>query len=219
MSLRVHFNEELKHIHTSVTAMSVKVEESIRKALRALDTKDEALARQVIEEDGEIDRMQREIEDRGTVIIAREQPVAGDLRELVTAIKIVSNLERIGDHARHLARGVSNISPEIMAKALPKIKAMAEHGLGMLRDAVEAFTERDAELAQNVASRDDKIDKMHHELYESITTLIQEKPSTAEDCVSVMFLNRFMERLGDHVTNICEWVYFAKTGNHIELNA
>lgn len=218
MEVRHKFQEELRTLVQSIERMSVLVEESIRKAFHALEVGDTKLAEQVIDQDERIDAMQRDVEYQCTTVIATEQPVAGDLRELITAVKIVSNIERIGDHARHLARSVISVKPENMAVALDDLHKMADIGLEMLEQAITAFAARDGEKAREAAARDDEIDAIHVQLKSKITDRMKQDSNFVEDGSTLLFLNRFMERFGDHVTNICEWVNFSQTAEYVELN-
>lgn len=218
MEIRTHLNTQMGDMYQSVLRMGAMVEEAMRKALVALSTRDEALAREVIEGDIRIDELQQEVEDATTKVIATEQPVAADLREMISAIKIVSSLERIGDHARHLAKALSDIPDPLMQKALPGIREMAEHGIAMLHDAVTAFAEHDAAAAKEIAGRDSRLDALHRDHYAFIVDLVRRDPDFVPDGFALLTLNRFLERLGDHVTNMCEWVVFAKSGAHVELN-
>lgn len=218
MEVRHKFQEELRTLVQSIERMSVLVEESIRKAFHALEVGDAKLAEQVIEQDERIDAMQRDVEYQCTTVIATEQPVAGDLRELITAVKIVSNIERIGDHARHLARSVTSVNPDNMAFALDDLRKMADIGLAMLEQAITGFAARDGAKAREAAARDDEIDEIHMQLKSRITERMKQDSSFVEDGSTLLFLNRFMERFGDHVTNICEWVNFSQTAEYVELN-
>jgi phosphate transport system protein len=218
MNQRHHFQEDLKALYQNILKMGTLVEEALRKALTALSTGDVTLANQVIENDLTIDQLQIKIEDRCTTIIATEQPVASDLREIITSIKIATHLERIGDHARHLAKAVSTILDDQLLQTIPEIEKMTEIGISMVHDSVSAFVEQDTEKAVEVAKRDDLVDSLHGHLYKEILTIMEKNPEKLDEGVNLLFLNRFLERLGDHVTNMCEWVIFAKKGTHIELN-
>lgn len=218
MKLRAHLNEELTELHERMLKMGALVEEALRKAVTALATDDGALAQEVIRGDDEIDRLHNELEDYATRVIALEQPVASDLRELITATKLAGELERIGDHARHIARIVNTLPQPVLASALPSIERMARIGIGMVHDSLTAFVDENIEVAQEVANRDDQIDAEHRVLYQKLVDMMKDHPEWIVHGVDLMFLNRFLERLGDHVTNMCEWVVFAKTGVHQELN-
>ncbi len=218
MERRQHFNQQMADIHELILRMGSYVEESLLKALTAIKTRNRELSRQVIESDGLIDALQLEIEESCTVVIATEQPVATDLREIMVAIKIASDLERIGDHARHLARSLERISPEFFAETLPIIEEMTRIGVSMVHDSLSAYVNHDSERARAVAKRDDEIDALHSDLYRKILESMREHPERIEQGTTLVFLNRFLERLGDHVTNMCEWIIYAATGEHIELN-
>jgi phosphate transport system protein len=218
METRLQLDQQLKELYQQILKMGALVEEGLRKSVEALRNNDEALAKTVMDEDQKIDDLHLAIEDMSTQIIAMEQPVATDLRELITANKIVGDLERIGDHARHIARRVSKLPEDLLARALPSIESMARIGIGMVHDSITAYVEQDEGKAREVAKLDDEIDTAHRALYKSLITTMQERPEWIEYGVELMFLNRYMERLGDHVTNICEWVIFAKSGQHVELN-
>ena len=218
MALRYHYQEELTALYQRILKLGSMVEEALNKAITALSVHDVELAATVIEGDDEIDVLAIAIEDEATRIIATEQPVATDLRELITTTKLAGGLERIGDHARHVAKRVPVIPQEVIAPALPNIKTMAEIGIGMVHDSLTAFVDQNADLAREVAERDDRIDSVHKTLYQQMIDMMKNNPEWIGHGVNVMFLNRFLERLGDHVTNMCEWVVFAKTGHHVELN-
>ncbi|MFP4376369.1 MAG: phosphate signaling complex protein PhoU [Spirochaetales bacterium] len=218
METRLQLDQQLKELYQQILKMGALVEEGLRKSVEALRSNDEALAKAVIDEDQKIDALHVSIEDMSTQIIAMEQPVATDLRELITANKIVGDLERIGDHARHIARRVGKLPDDLLARALPSIESMAGVGIGMVHDSITAYVEQDESKAREVAELDDQIDAAHKALYKTLVTSMQERSDWIEYGVELMFLNRYMERLGDHVTNICEWVIFAKSGQHVELN-
>ncbi|MFW6252379.1 MAG: phosphate signaling complex protein PhoU [bacterium] len=218
MERRRQLDERLSELYQEILRMGALVEEALRKAVLALKTDDQQLADTVRSEDAQIDAMQIAIEDLCMHIIALEQPVATDLRELITATKLASELERIGDHARHIARRVNRLPKELLAIAVPGIDEMANVGVSMLHDSLSAYVAQDEAQAREVAEKDDEIDAAHRKLYQSLIAIMRDRPEWIEHGVELMFLNRYMERLGDHVTNMCEWVIFARSGEHVELN-
>jgi phosphate transport system protein len=218
MEPRIKFREELDALMQKLIGMGVLVEEAVSKALFALEQRNTDIADEVIERDAEIDQIQQDIEDNCIRIIATEQPVAHDLREIITTVKVVDHIERIGDHASYLAKAVKEIPEEIMEPALPKIKKMAEIGIAMLKQSIDAFVQRDAEKAQKAADQDVTIDNLHKELYSDILEMMEKNPRAVEYGSTLLFLNRFMERLGDHVINICDWVCYANTGERLTRN-
>ena len=218
MKLRQEYELSLKRLFEDVMFMGVLIEESFRNALKALKTNNQILAEDVIAKDGKIDQLQVKIEDECVRIIAIQSPVASDLREVITTLKIVSELERMGDHARHLAQMVGKLSDKQLAVAMPHIEKMISTGLEMIHGALRAFVDRDARLAEEVARQDDFIDMHHKELFSKCIAMIKESPEKLEQEISLLFLNRFLERMGDRVTNMCEWVIYGKSGKHLELN-
>ncbi len=218
MEWREKYHQELNSLHQKVQQMGTITVDQLHAGLEAVESGDEDLAARVIEGDKKVDALQIEIEDLGAKLIAMEQPVAGELRDIVSAIKIVSSIERIADHAKHLAKGARRISGSGAREHLPVIREMAERGIAMLQKALEAFASGDEALAREVAAMDERIDRMKKDLTEKILAFMKASPDNVEEGAALLFLNRFMERLGDHVTNLCEWVYFTKTGNHIDLN-
>lgn len=217
MAPRKYFLSQLDKMYQDVLRMGSLVEEALKKSVAALGSADYDLAESVIEQDRTIDGMQVQIEDHCTELLATQQPVASDLREILTTIRIVDDLERMGDHARHLARGVGDVSDEVFVRILPSIEDMADRGISMMHDALTAFVDQDAEQAVSVAERDETIDRMQKSLYQSLVDIVRENPEKAEKAMNLMFLVRFLERLGDHVRSICEWVVYAKRGEHVAL--
>lgn len=218
MEGRTHLTTQLNYMYDNILKLSALVEEALKKALAALSLGDSQLAQTVIENDARIDELQLEIDNHCTRMLATEQPVAHDLREIIAAMKISTDLERIGDHARHLARAVSVISDATFLATVPNIQDMGELGVQMVHDVITAFVEQDADTAVEIASRDDELDTMHRTLYKKIVEIMRKNPEKIDKGMDLMFLNRFLERLGDHVTNMCELVVFSKRGEHVELN-
>jgi len=218
MGTRQVFEEEMAAVNQEILRMGVMVEEALHQAVKSLVNKDGELARAVVAGDAAINQVEQEIEDRCIVLIAREQPVATDLRRLVTSLKIVTQLERMGDHALHVARGTLRLLPEAYMKPLIDIPRMAEVGINMIRDVLTAFLDNDAERAREVASRDRLVDELHNQVMREVFTYMMENSKFISQSISLLFISRFLERVGDHVTNICEWVVYGATGERVELN-
>ena len=217
MAPRKYFLSQLDKMYQDVLKMGALVEDALKKSVTALASQDFELADEVIRQDKKIDEAQVRIEDHCTELLATQQPVASDLREILTTIRIVDDLERMGDHARHLAKAVGDVTDETFQRILPSIEEMAERGISMMHDALTAFVDQDADEAMAVAERDAAIDRMQKALYEELTGIVRENPDKAEKAMSLMFIVRFLERLGDHVRSICEWVVYAKRGEHVAL--
>lgn len=217
MEVRKHFMEQLKDINQEILQMGTLVEESITKAVEALKNQDCALAEQVITEDEPINQMEIDLCDKCAVAIATEQPVATDLRQLIGAIRIVTDLERIGDFASHIAKMTIRMSEEKYLKPLIDIPRMAEIARSMLHDSITAFLEGNVDLAYEIAERDDRIDEINSQIFRELLTYMMQDPHTIQQATNLLLLSRSLERLGDHVTNICEWVIFTYTGEHKDL--
>lgn len=218
MDDRTQLRSELGELYQKILRQGALVEEALNKAIIALSARDHDLARSVISGDAVVDRLQTEIEDEVTRLIESGRPPLADIRELLAVIKLCASLERIGDHARHMAKAVANLPEEVLAVAMPAIRDMAILGIGMVHDSLTAFVEHNPDKAREVAARDDRIDVIHKELYARLVRMMTDRPEWIAHGVDLMFLNRYLERLGDHVTNMCEWVVFSKTGVHTELN-
>jgi phosphate transport system protein len=218
MTVREHFDECLKELSLNVLKLGTYVEGALKKALTALIEQDVKTADEIMAEDEIINKMQLEIEDTCVGMIAREQPVARDLREIMTTIKVVSNLERIGDHAVHLAKATKRLAGQPYHSSIHKIKTMADTGIQMVHDGVDAYVNEDSAKARAVAKSDDKIDEIHDALIEELLDAMRHSDQPVEISTSLLFLSRFLERLGDHMVNICEWIVYGVEGKHVELN-
>jgi phosphate transport system protein len=212
------FLDELNRLRHDILAMATRVEEDLGKAINAFKTNDEELAREVQANDALINAMQLKIEDEAAIVIATQQPVARDLRELVTKFKLTSNLERIGDHAVHLAKAALKLSKEVPARTLDHLERMAETGQEMIHSAISAYLSQDAEGARKAAAMDDKIDEEHKALTEEVLSVMKEHPELVKKAVRILNTSGFLERLGDHITNICEAIIYMTEGKHEELN-
>ncbi|MDR1948466.1 MAG: phosphate signaling complex protein PhoU [Spirochaetaceae bacterium] len=218
MKTRMFFLEELNRLRHDVLAMASRVEEDLGKALTALRDDDTELAREVKAGDGVINAMQLKIEDEAAMLIATQQPVARDLRELVTIFKITGNLERAGDHAVHLAKAAMKLSGEPPFRSLEHLERMAETGREMIRAAIDAYLSQDAQAARQAAALDDRIDGEHKELTEEVLSLMKERPELIKKAIRLLNTSGFLERLGDHITNICEGIIYMVECKHEELN-
>jgi phosphate transport system protein len=216
----MQFSEELNGLRQNLLAMSTKVEENLGKALTALKTNNTDLAKEVRFDDAEVDEMQKKIEDDAAIVIATQQPVARDLRELVAIFRIIGNLERIGDHAVHLSRAAKKLakSGDSSFKSQKNLEHMAEQGQKMLRAAISAFLAQDATAAREAAAMDNVIDDENKTLTEDILKLMKKNPDLVKGAFQILQTSNQLERLGDHITNICEAVIYMVEGTHEELN-
>jgi len=220
MESRKFFSEELSRLRQDILAMAIRVEENLSKALTALRTRNPDLAKEVRADDSEIDALQISIEDDAAIIIATQQPVARDLREMVSIFKLTSNIERVGDHAVHLSRAAKKLAKngDSSFRAQEHLEKMAETGQFMLRAAISAFLAQDAKAAREAAAMDNKIDTEHKALTENILKLMKKNPELVKGALQILHTSNQLERLGDHITNICEAVIYISEGIHEELN-
>jgi phosphate transport system protein len=218
MNTRIMFLEEMNRLRHDILAMASRVEEDLGKALTALRNNDKELAKEVKANDAVINAMQIKIEDEAAILIATQQPVARDLRELVTIFKLTGNLERIGDHAVHLAKAAVKLSNETAFRSTEHLEKMAETGREMIRASISAYLNQDATAARQAAAMDDMIDEEHKLLTEEVLNLMKERPELIKNAVRLLNTSGFLERLGDHSTNICESVIYMIEGSHEELN-
>ena len=213
--VRQNFDQDLETLRQDLVRMGEIVQVSIKDAVDALAKRDKDLARRVMEGDDVIDRMQVEIEDRCISMIARQQPVATDLRILGTGLKITTDLERIGDHAFDIAKIVLLIGDEPLIKPLVDIPRMAEISQQMLKDSLQAYLKLDIELAEQVCRADDMVDKLYHQVFRELLTYMLEDAKKIKQATQLIFVARYLERIADHSTNVAEWVIYLATGERL----
>ncbi len=215
--MREHFQQELEVVNQDLVRMVVLVEENVKKAQKALIKQDSALAKQVIEADEKVNAMELEITDKCTLILAREQPVASDLRHIVACLKVVSDIERIGDYVVHAAKRAKELSDEKYIKPLIDIPKMLDLGSKMLRDAVDALIHSDEVKARETAKLDSEMDHLNKQIYRELLALMLEDSDNIKQATKLLFLSRFLERMGDHAVTICSWAIYSAVGSHAEL--
>jgi phosphate transport system protein len=219
MSTRNIFSEELSRLRHDILSMAARVEGNLGKALSALRTRNAELANEVRADDSAVDALQLQIEDDAAIVIATQQPVASDLRELVSVFKLTSNIERVGDHAVHLARAAKKLAKAGDSfNAQEHLEKMAETGQIMLRAAITAFMSKDAQAAREAAAMDNIINAEHKIITEDILKVMKKNPDLVKEALQILHTSNQLERLGDHITNICEAVIYMIEGKHEELN-
>lgn len=209
------YEEELGQLRAYVLEMGGLVEEQIAHAIRALIDRDEALARQTIERDHTVNRLDVEIDELCIRLLALRQPAARDLRLITTALKITTDLERIGDLAAHTAERALELMQELPIKPYIDLPRMADLARGMLHQSLDAFVREDAELALAVCESDDPLDKLHAQLFRELLSYMVEDPTTISRAMRLLFVSKNLERIGDHATNIAEMVIFMVRGRSI----
>ncbi|MEQ8700286.1 MAG: phosphate signaling complex protein PhoU [Bauldia litoralis] len=207
------FDDELNGLAQKIAEMGGIAEQQVGDSVAALSRRDEALAQRVISSDKRMDQLQREIEDDATHMIARRQPMAQDLREIVAAIHIANDLERVGDLAKNTAKRVFAIEGNFAAQRLVGgIKHISEMSLAQLKHILDAYTSRDLDSALAVWKRDDEIDAMYTSLFRELLTYMMEDPRNITFCTHLLFCAKNIERIGDHATNIAETIHYLVTG-------
>lgn len=215
---RQSFDGELNSMHHELIRMGSIVEKLIDDCITALTKQDEELANKIIESDDIVDKMEVAIEEKCVKLIARQQPLAIDLRRIFTAIKIVTDLERIADHAVDIAKITLRLKDEKYIKPLIDIPRMAEIVQGMIKDSLDAYIKLDTNEAELICKRDDEIDAIYKQVFRELLIIMMEDPKTITQATQFLFVCKFLERIADHVTNICEWTVYLVTGEYKDLN-
>ncbi len=210
--MRKSFHESLRDLKNEMLKMGSMVEDSINKSIYSLKDGDLELAQKVKDEDDKIDDLEIILEEKCTKLIALQQPVAKDLRMIIVISKLVTDLERIGDHASNIANKVLEIGNQPLIKPLIDIPRMTELVTRRLRESIDAFVNMDIDLAKKVARQDEEIDVIDEQILRELLTFMMEDPRTIKQATSLMFISRFLERIGDHSTNICERVVYMVSG-------
>jgi len=210
------YQEELELLDRRVAQMGGLVENALGQAFEALEKRDPRLAEAVIESDKAIDRLEKEVDDQVVTMIALRQPLADDLRQVIAALRITSDLERIGDLAKNIAKRALAISQEPYPKQLMSgLRNMGERALRQLKDVLDAYAERNSELALAVWRADEQIDAMYNSVFRELLTYMMEDPRNIGLCTHLLFGAKNIERIGDHTTNIAEIVHYLVHGEPI----
>lgn len=211
-----HFEEKLDELSERLLRMGGLVEESIGRSVRALVDRDSELARQVIDEDGEVDRIELEIDALCMEILALQQPFARDLRFITTAMKITTDLERMGDLAVNVSERTLELNEEAQLKPFIDIPLMARRAEQMVHDALDAFVRRDADAARGVILLDDDLDRRMELVFREVVSFMVEDPQCIARALRLTSVARYFERIGDHATNLCEQVVYMVEGRVIK---
>lgn len=217
MVLRHSFDQGLDDLHMDLLNMGSLVEESIDNTIYALKKQDVELARKILMNDDIIDDFEKRIEKKCMNLIARQQPLAKDLRTISTALKIITDMERIADASADIAEITIRMSGKKYIKPLIDIPKMAELAKIMVKKSIDAYVKQDIQLAEEVCASDDEVDVLFNKIILDLVNLMKNDPSTVEQGIDLMFIAKYLERMGDHATNIGEWVVFNVTGEHDRL--
>lgn len=215
---RTHFDNKLKELKEKLFDMADLAKVSLRESIETLKTQDTEKAREIISKDRLINKFDNEINNMAIVLIAKESPVATDLRKIISALRICSEIERIGDMATNISKATLYIGDQKLIKPIEEIPRMLSIAEEMLEDALKAFYEEDAAAARKIADRDDEVDELYGKLVQELMTYIPQYPDEISQITQLAFTCRYIERVADHVTNICENVIYLVTGERFDLN-
>jgi phosphate transport system protein len=215
---RNSFDLKLQQLHEDLMSMGEVVAKQIEDSINALKEQDEALTDKVIEKDDIVDKYEEEIEDKCIKLMATEQPLAGDLRRIFIATKIITDLERMGDHAVDIAKIAKKLIGENYIKELIDIPKMAKIVEGMIKDSLEVYITRDVNRAHEVSKMDDEVDKLYKNIFAELLIIMRNDPTTINQASQFLFVCKFLERMADHATNICEWTVYLECGERLKLN-
>lgn len=211
--MRSRFDEQLALLNRELTTMGAMCEEAIALVAEALAGGDKTMAKKVVTLDNEIDQMERDIEALCLKLLLQQQPVARDLRQISAALKMITDMERIGDQAEDIAEIISSLAGHTIP-AHAQIHEMAQAASRMVTDSVDAYVKKDLSLAQAVMVNDDVVDSCFQKVKGDLIQVIGKDPTEGEYALDLLMIAKYFERIGDHATNIAEWVQFSITGHH-----
>ncbi|MCL2344002.1 MAG: phosphate signaling complex protein PhoU [Firmicutes bacterium] len=212
--VRANFERDLQELHNELIEMGGFVESAIEDSIEAFKAHDTELCRKIIENDKIVDTMEKRIEAKCLWLIAREQPVASDLRQITTALKMTTDIERIGDHASDIAELILRVPDKNAFSDSGHIPQMAAAAIQMVHDAVTAYVDSDLELAGRMKKADDVVDDYFNVIKQELVQIFATQPEHLDHAVDLLLIAKYLERIGDHAVNICEWVQFSQTGAH-----
>ena len=214
--MRSRFDEQLFELNRELIEMGAMCEEAIASAAKALSTGDTKLAAKVRTNGSVIDQMERDIEGRCIKLLLHQQPVARDLRQISAALKMITDMERIGDQAEDIAEIILFLNGRTM-EGVERIEDMARETIKMVTESVDAYVKKDIALARQVITHDDVVDGLFREVKHAIIKLLAANPDDGEFALDLLMISKYFERIGDHATNIAEWVIYSVTGTHKEV--
>lgn len=214
MSIRKKYFVELEEINQKLLLMQKKVISAIQESINALLNKDSLLIEDTFRKEKEIDSLERDIEQECLKILLMEHPVAGDFREVSAALKMITDLERIGDNARDICEIALQFNGKTYIKRLEHIPEMAKNAIAMVKDSVQSYIDQDLELARGLDKRDDRVDDLFEIVKKDLILLIKLDSSSADDAIMILMIAKYLERIADHAVNIGELVDYCITGSH-----
>ncbi len=215
--MRSKYDQQLQALNTRLIEMGAQVEGAIAASIRALKERDIALAKQVIAADAQVDAMEKDIEASCLKLLLQQQPVARDLRLISAALKMITDMERIGDQAADIAEISVYLAGQAHGKEMEHIPPMAEATAKMVAQSIDAFVKKDLELAHAVIAFDDVVDDLFDKVKNDLIALIGVNSESGGQALDLLMIAKYLERIGDHAENIAEWVVFSITGRHHDL--
>lgn len=215
---RNSFDLKLQQLHEDLMAMGEAVAKQIEDSIDALKKQDEILAEKVIQKDDVIDDFEEDIEDKCIKLMATEQPLASDLRRIFITTKIITDLERMGDHAVDIAKISKKLIGETYIKELIDIPNMAKIVEKMIKDSLEVYITTDISRAHEVSKMDDQVDRLFKSIFDELLVIMRNDQTTINQASQFLFICKFLERMADHATNICEWTIYLECGEKLKLN-
>lgn len=218
MSVREKFEFELNSAQEELVSLSTMAVKALNKSMDALMTQDVDAALEVIEDDKDINQLEEFINDRVILLIAKQSPVATDLRRLIVTIKVASDMERVGDYAVNIAKETIRIGNQQLLPQIAQIQQMQKLAVAMLHQVIDAFVEEDVVKAKEIAELDDQVDELYGDVIRKLMQAGGENPDKLGQITQLAFISRYMERSADHATNIAEQLFYLVRGQHYDLN-
>ena len=213
MSPRTTFINELDQLKENVADMATRVEKNYETLFEAYEKKEKAAIEKIVAVDKDINRRQREIESECLFLITKQQPIVSDLRAVTASLKVVTDIERVGDHVADIAELLIRMDMKELSVYSAHLNPMIRETRDMLRMAVNAFTGRNKEEAQEVIQKDDVVDELFNAVKNDVIESLKKETRDADECVDILMIAKYLEKIGDHAVNICEWEIFKETGN------
>lgn len=213
MSPRILFERELEELKKNVATMSLQVESTYTELFEALEKKDEKKIKRIMESDRMVSDMERNIESKCLTLITKQQPVARDLRTVSASLKVVTDIERVGDHVSDIAELILRLNLEPLDSYSAHLSPMMKATREMVHASVEAFTKRQERSAHEVIQGDDVIDALFNKVKEDLIDYLKKETKSADECIDVLMIAKYFEKIGDHAVNIAEWELFQETGD------
>ncbi|MDR1272137.1 MAG: phosphate signaling complex protein PhoU [Clostridiales Family XIII bacterium] len=212
--MRRSYENDLNELHIEIIKMVSLIERAIEDSVRAFEQNDLALCEAIIDQDKTIDDLEKSIESKCLWLIAREQPVASDLKKITTGLKMITDMERIGDHAADIAALTLRLSVRNSFADSGHIPQMAEIAVSMVHDAVTSYINTDLELSKETRRRDDDVDEYFNVIKRELVSVFRSNEDAIDNAIDFLLIAKYLERIADHAVNICEWVEFSVTGKH-----